>query len=80
MAATIFERVRTVDPSNEMASLRLEAIYRAQYKWEPLCEVLLERVEMTDDLEARIQTLQKVAKVYEEEIGDQERARHAANL
>jgi tetratricopeptide (TPR) repeat protein len=73
-ASEIYERVRGSEASNRMASERLEEIYRAQYKWEQLNEILLERVEHTQDVQERIRTLQNVARVYEEELGDQESA------
>lgn len=73
-AAAVYERVRQVDPANTIASGRLEAIYRGQYKWEQLNEVLLERVEHTTEQEDRIRTLQQVARIYEQELGDQESA------
>ena len=71
-AAGLYERVRGSDPGNRMASERLEDIYRAQYKWEQLNEVMLERVEHTENPSERIRILQTVARVYEEELGDQE--------
>ncbi len=73
-AAEVYERVRAADPGNAIASTRLEAVYRAQYKWEQLNEVLLERVEYTEDAQERIGILAAVAKVYEEELGNQEHA------
>ncbi|HTM19059.1 MAG TPA: tetratricopeptide repeat protein [Kofleriaceae bacterium] len=73
-AAGVYERVRTNDNSNVIASERLEAIYRSQYKWEQLNEILLERVEHRSDANERIAILTSVAKNYEEEIGDQDAA------
>ncbi len=73
-AAEVYERVRGADPGDAIASTRLEAVYRAQYKWEQLNEILLERVEYTEDAEERIGILSAVAKVYEEELGNQEHA------
>lgn len=73
-ASEVYERVRAADASNVIASERLEAIYRAQYKWEPLAEILLERVEQREDAQDRIDILGAVAKIYEEELGDQESA------
>ena len=72
-AAEVYERVRKNDASNVTASDRLEAIYRDQHKWEQLNEVLLERVEHRDDSE-RIEILGAVAKVYEQELQEPERA------
>ena len=73
-AAQIYERVRASDSANQVASERLEAIYRQQYKWTELVEILLERSEIVPDVEAQIQMLNQVAKIYETEIGDQESA------
>ncbi len=73
-AAELYERVRAIDSSNRLASERLEEIYRAQYRWEQLNEILLERVEYTDQQSERIRLLQTVARIYEEELGAQESA------
>ncbi|MBA3458412.1 MAG: tetratricopeptide repeat protein, partial [Deltaproteobacteria bacterium] len=73
-AAQVYERVRASDPSNNTASDRLEAIYQQQYKWEQLVEILLERSELRPNVEEQIQILNRVAKIYESEIGDQESA------
>lgn len=73
-AAQVYERVRGSDPANAIASDRLEAIYRQQYKWAELVEILLERSENVSDVEQQIQLLNQVAKIYETEIGDQESA------
>lgn len=73
-AAGVYERVRAAQPGNMIASERLEAIYRAGYHWEQLTEVLLERVEMTEKVSERIDSLGAVARIYEEELGDQDAA------
>ncbi|MCX5742036.1 MAG: tetratricopeptide repeat protein, partial [Proteobacteria bacterium] len=73
-AALVYERVRAADPSNATASERLEAIYRQQYKWQELVEVLLERSELRPDVQEQISLLNQVARLYETEIGDQESA------
>jgi tetratricopeptide (TPR) repeat protein len=73
-AAEVYERVRAGDPSNNTASDRLEAIYSQQYKWTELVEVLLERSELRPDVGEQITILNRVAKIYEQEIGDQESA------
>jgi tetratricopeptide (TPR) repeat protein len=66
--------VRASDPSNMTASDRLESIYRQQYKWTELVEILLERSELVGDVQQQISILNQVAKIYENEIGDQESA------
>ncbi|MGE3767423.1 MAG: tetratricopeptide repeat protein, partial [Kofleriaceae bacterium] len=73
-AAQVYERVRASDPSNITASDRLEAIYQQQYKWESLVEVLLEQSELRPVVDDQINILNRVAKIYEQEIGDQESA------
>ncbi|HEY1558512.1 MAG TPA: tetratricopeptide repeat protein [Kofleriaceae bacterium] len=73
-AAEVYERVRGGDPSNQTASERLEAIYRQQYKWTELVEILLERSELVPDVLQQIALLNNVARIYENEIGDQESA------
>ncbi|HEX2688314.1 MAG TPA: tetratricopeptide repeat protein, partial [Kofleriaceae bacterium] len=73
-AAAVYERVRASDPSNTIASDRLEAIYAQQYKWAELVEVLLERSELRPNVDEQIQILNRVARIYESEIGDQESA------
>ncbi|HSD87106.1 MAG TPA: tetratricopeptide repeat protein, partial [Kofleriaceae bacterium] len=73
-AALVYERVRASDPANATASDRLEAIYRQQYKWTELVEILLERSELRGSNEEQIGILNQVAKIYESEIGDQESA------
>jgi len=73
-AAQVYERVRSVDPANTTASDRLEAIYQQQYRWAELVEVLLERSELRPDVQEQITILNRVARIYEQEIGDQESA------
>jgi golgin subfamily B member 1 len=73
-AAAVYERVRASDPANTIASDRLDAIYSQQYKWVELVEVLLERSELRPSVEEQIQILNRVARIYETEIGDQESA------
>ena len=73
-AAQVYERVRGSDSANTVASERLEAIYRQQYKWTELVEILLERSEIVPDVEQQIQMLNQVAKIYESELGDQDNA------
>ncbi len=73
-AAEVYERVRAADATNPTASERLEVIYRSQYKWEQLTEILLERAGLRDDVSEQITLLGQVAKIYENELGDQDNA------
>ena len=73
-AAEVYRRVQEADVSNSLASQRLEHIYREQYKWAELNGILLERVEHTADVQERITLLGQVAKIYEEELAEQDSA------
>ncbi len=73
-AAAVYERVREFEPNNHLASVHLEKIYRAQYRWEELTDIMLERVQITEDSEERIAIFSDVAKVYEQELGAPENA------
>ncbi|MCB9563808.1 MAG: tetratricopeptide repeat protein [Kofleriaceae bacterium] len=73
-AAEVYERIRQADPANTTASARLEAIYTQQYKWNELCEILIERVDHTEVVAEQIAILNQAARVYETEIGDQDAA------
>ncbi|HVV83476.1 MAG TPA: tetratricopeptide repeat protein [Kofleriaceae bacterium] len=73
-AAAVYERVRAIDNTNPTASDRLEAIYRQQYKWQELNDILLERAGLKADVAEQISLLNQVAKIYETELGDQDSA------
>ena len=73
-AAEIYERLYRADSSDEVATARLESIYRHQGKWTELVDMLLERSEAGDDVAAQIEILHEVAEIYEQELSDQESA------
>src|SRR6185369_13838021 len=73
-ASAVYERVRASDPANVTASDRLDAIYSQQYKWAELVEILLERSELRPNVDEQLAILNRVARIYESEIGDQESA------
>src|SRR5262249_57860787 len=57
-AAHVYERVLSVDPANMTASLQLEQIYRDEYQWEKLIELLLGRGDDTPAAAPSIALLQ----------------------
>ncbi|HEX8952817.1 MAG TPA: hypothetical protein VF945_13270, partial [Polyangia bacterium] len=73
-AGDVYERILQLDAQNMTASLQLEQVYRAQGSWEKLIELLLARVEFTTESADRVQILQKVAEIYEQEVNDKEGA------
>src|SRR5262249_11084292 len=73
-AAHVYERVLSVGPADMTASVQLEQIYRDEYQWEKLIELLLGRVEHTPEAAQRIDILQGVARTYENELSQPEAA------
>ena len=73
-AALVYERVRASETGNRVAADRLEAIYVQQFRWNELVDVLIEQAELRPVVEDQIQMLNRAAKIYESEIGDQESA------
>ena len=73
-AAAAYEEVRAQAPDDALASEALETIYRDRGEFEKLTEVLLERVEHSESRAERIGLFQRVAAVYENDVGDPESA------
>lgn len=73
-AAQMYNRVHEAEPSNTLASERLEAIYREQCQWVELSGILLDRVEHTEDVGTQIILLGQAAKICEEELDEQDLA------
>ncbi|MEO6772932.1 MAG: tetratricopeptide repeat protein [Kofleriaceae bacterium] len=73
-AAELYDRLWRADPTDRLASERLEAIYRHQGRWAELADVLLERSESATGLASQLQILHEVATIYEDELGDPESA------
>ncbi|HEY3354028.1 MAG TPA: tetratricopeptide repeat protein, partial [Polyangia bacterium] len=73
-AAQVYERVLAVDAENMSASVELEGIYREAGQWEKLYELLLARVEFITDKPQKVDTLQSVAKIFEQNLGQPEQA------
>jgi tetratricopeptide (TPR) repeat protein len=73
-AAGVYERVLAVDAQNLPASVELEGIYRESGQWEKLYELLLARVEFITDKPQKVETLQAVAKIFEQNLGQPEQA------
>ena len=69
-AAEIYERVRSADPGDPIASARLEAIYARRGQWAELVELMLERSEVVTGAGQQVQILGQVAAIYERELGD----------
>ncbi|MCS6914793.1 MAG: tetratricopeptide repeat protein [Myxococcales bacterium] len=73
-AADTYERILQLDKTNLTASIQLEQIYRSRGNWSQLTDLLLARVEFTTNPQQRIEILQSVAEIFEQNIGDREGA------
>ncbi|MEM6291924.1 MAG: hypothetical protein AAGA54_11685 [Myxococcota bacterium] len=73
-AQRYYRRIITLQPSNAEAMAALEDIYSSTRRWDDLSEVYRKRLEVTDDVAARLATLRGLAKLQEEQLGDLEAA------
>ena len=73
-AASVYERVLQIDPSHQIASIELEALYRQRKSWVKLVDLLLARTEFAPDAPARISLLVQVAEIYEQQLSDRDSA------
>lgn len=69
-ALEAYERVRGWAPDHLQATEKLEALYRAHGRWEPLAELLVDVASRTDDASARVQALESAARIHEEQLQD----------
>src|SRR5690606_16778484 len=77
---TAYERVLEIDPLHDAAFAQLEELHREGMRWEALIEMYLARVESVDEASGRVQLLRKVAKVYENELRENEQAFQALQI
>ncbi len=73
-AQRYFRRIIDLQPTNAEAMAALEDIYSATRRWDDLSEVYRKRLEVTDDIDARLTTLRGLAKLQEDQLGDLESA------
>jgi len=73
-ATKVYERALEKDPRRIEASLALEPIYRERKTWDRLIELLLARVDRVDSASGRIEILQSVARIYEQELKEPDHA------
>lgn len=69
-AAEVYERILQATPDNMTASANVEQIYRDNGNWEKLVDLLMTRIEHLDTTEEQVETLQNVARLYEDQLGD----------
>ncbi|MCA9648715.1 MAG: tetratricopeptide repeat protein [Myxococcales bacterium] len=69
-AQRYFRRIIDLDPTNSGAMAALESIYSATRRWDDLSEVYRRRLEVTEDPDARLGTLRRLASILEQHLGD----------
>ena len=73
-AQRYFRRIIELQPTNAEAMAALEDIYSSTRRWDDLSEVYRRRLDVTDDVDARLATLRGLAKLQEDQLGDLEAA------
>ena len=69
-AAGVYLEILEIDQTYMPAHESLEAIYRETEDWNPLIELFLRQVEIFDEPSFKVTVSQKMAKVYEQNLGD----------
>jgi tetratricopeptide (TPR) repeat protein len=67
-AAAAYERILAREPGHEVASRELAEIHAARQDWQPLVALLLDRATREDG--GGVATLEQVAHLYEDKLGD----------
>ncbi len=73
-AAALYEEIRRAEPTHAVASAQLEAIYRHEGQWGAVADVLLSRVEQTEDRLDRVGLRIEVARIHAVERQDRKAA------
>ncbi len=73
-ATAAFDKILTIDPTHQEAFDALERLHTAAERWEPLVELYLNRLDTREDVEERSDLLRRIAKVFEEQLDDQNQA------
>lgn len=69
-AIETYERIRSWAPADAATADKLEALYRAHARWQPLVALLLDVAARTEEASARVAALESAAQVYEEQLAD----------
>ncbi len=73
-ATPALEAVMAIDPMHDDAFDQLEKLHRLAQRWEPLIDMYLTRIENREEVRERTRLLRKVARVFDEQLGDQVQA------
>ncbi|HEY1815505.1 MAG TPA: tetratricopeptide repeat protein [Kofleriaceae bacterium] len=69
-AIAAFERVLNWEPAHELALRELEHLYSARQQWQALAALLLDRASREADAAQALSSLEAVAQMYEDKLGD----------
>ncbi len=69
-ATAAFDRILSVDPRHVFAFESLERLHTAAARWESLIELYLNRLETREEVQDRSDLLRRIAKIFEENLGD----------
>jgi tetratricopeptide (TPR) repeat protein len=73
-ATPAFERVLSIEPAHQEAFEALERLHTAAGRWETLVELYLNRLETRETVAERNDLLRRIARVFEEKLGDKNQA------
>jgi tetratricopeptide (TPR) repeat protein len=73
-ARSAYEKILAVDPTHDEAFRELEKLHQNGNRWEPLIELYLARLETREETSDRTELLRRIARVFEEELGDKNQA------
>lgn len=73
-AGAVYERVMELDPAHQLAFDSLNKIYREAWQWDKLNDMLLARHELVEGVNEKVELLQEVAKIYEEQLNQADAA------
>ncbi len=73
-ATLAWQKVLEIDPTHDEAFRELEKLHTAGSRWEPLIELYLARLDTRTEVPERTELLRKIARVFEEELGDKNQA------
>ena len=75
-----YQRILELEPMNQHAFEKLEALHSDAARWEDLIEMYLARAESSEDTRERVELLRKIAAVYEKRLDDKDQAYEALKI
>src|SRR6478752_1467489 len=73
-ATPAFEKILAIEPTRQEAFDALERLHTAAGRWETLVELYLNRLETRETVAERNDLLRRIARVFEEKLGDKNQA------